>query len=167
VKSYLERNRKSLYMIIGLKIGENANIVHRDGEGLSKQDSLALLSVHPMFISRYLSGNRQTYQDDSFQILDPFVMAYRVRGKYNRRSVQLRIPYFTKGTMMHNLDDLEAQLEMEMEPNGLDETELAYEWCELAGKDLEERAMKWNKKVVRESVTDGEEEFRCIMLSDF
>lgn len=109
VLGYLARHRyrKSLYMVVGIRIGVNAEVTHsrtceRGGRiNVSVSGALTGIPLDVGGTSRCSAGD-QYYQRKT--IPSSFVFAYRLREvRYSKRHNLIRDAEFTKGAELHNL----------------------------------------------------------------
>src|SRR5205814_4242980 len=108
VLSYLARNgyRKSLYMIVGIKVGFNAEIIHQRkhkfGGRLKCSVPAALMGI-PVDFGAKIALQATDGRYERKRIPSAFVFAYRLREvRYSKRDDVTRDVEFTKGADLHS-----------------------------------------------------------------
>ena len=109
VLSYLakHRYRKSLYMIVGIKIARNAKVAyggeHDLGGGLSASIPGAAMGV-PVEVGGSISASTLERHHDKYQVPNAFVFAYRLREiRYSKKSGFIDNNEHTKGADLHHV----------------------------------------------------------------
>lgn len=110
VLDYLARHRyrKSLYMIVGIKIGYNAEIIHerkyKRGGGLNVSIPGAMTGV-PLDLGANLKQKAINHRYEKKSIPNSFVFAYRLREvRYFKKDNSITDVEFTKGAELHDLN---------------------------------------------------------------
>jgi hypothetical protein len=109
VLSYLARHRyrKSLYMIVGIKIGLNAEITHHrehTTRGWLKAFIPGALIGAPVDVGAQAKGSVIEQRYEKIKIPTSFVFAYRLREvRYFKKSNFIENLEYTKGADLHDL----------------------------------------------------------------
>jgi hypothetical protein len=110
VLEYLAKHRykKSLYMIVGIKVGCDAKVIHQKhhemGGNLGATIPGASVGI-PVDLGCNIGANADHHRGESKYIPTSFVFAYRLREiRYNKRKVLKKNSEFTKGADLHSLD---------------------------------------------------------------
>ena len=109
VKGYLAKafHKAAVYMIVGVKIGFGARILHRDqqtsGSHVSGMVPGAALSI-PVDVGADISVSRSDFNYEEKIIAHPFVFAYRLRKIRYFKKTRIEHSKFTAGAQLHNLN---------------------------------------------------------------
>lgn len=115
VLSYLAKYKykKPVYMIVGVKIGSNARVVHERGRALGGNltGTMPGLAVGiPVDVEANVSGNTSDQRYDAYRIPNDFVFAYRLREiRYSKNRDSIDHSEFEKGAELHDLHNHKLQ----------------------------------------------------------
>jgi len=108
VRKYLAKHlyRKAVYMIVGIKLGFCARIVHGTRQALS--GSLAggipgLAVGIPLDVGAHMGASHMDAHFEEKRILHAFVFAYRLRKIRYFRKTRIKNSIFTRGAELHDL----------------------------------------------------------------
>lgn len=135
--------RKAVYMIVGIKIGCDARVVHRTQKSSHGKLSGTLpgLSVGiPVDIGAHVSGNARSDGREQKQIPGSFVFAYRLREiRYSKKSVLHQNWPFIRGADLHELHNVTPKgIAVVADPETFLGTEDEIDIDGISGVDFEE-----------------------------
>jgi len=102
--------RKAVYMIVGIKIGSGAQVVHQTQKSLHGKLSGTLpgMSVGiPVDVGAHVSGNAHSDGREEKHVPGSFVFAYRLREiRYSKKAVLYQSRPFIRGADLHELHNI-------------------------------------------------------------
>ena len=144
VLSYLARYRwkKSVYMIVGIKVAQGGKIVHETEHALGGHLAGALPGASvgvPLDVGATVSTDTLHSRHEQKQIPNAFVFAYRLREiRYSKKRGFIDHQEFTKGADLHELHGPKKATSIELLPSALAIRIDDIEIDGLSGADFEE-----------------------------